>query len=84
MGPTSWNPTSNTFGPAYTQKASTRYTMKLKVAGSTLSGKLWETSASEPSAFQVSGTGPATGKLAGFYTYSANGAVLESLYITVP
>jgi hypothetical protein len=58
--------------------------MKLRVVGSALSGKIWETSASEPSLFQVSGTGPATGKLAGFYTYSANGAVLESLYITVP
>lgn len=82
MGPPDWSPVSNTFGPLYTAKASTRYKMKLMVSGTAASGKLWEASAAEPGAFQVTGPAPAAGKLAGFYTYGVNGAVLESFVIT--
>lgn len=82
MGPPLWSPSSNTFGPVYPSKASTRYKMKLQVAGIAVSGKLWEATAVEPPSFQVMGSAAATGKLAGFYTYTANGAVLESFAIT--
>lgn len=81
----SWNPLSNSFGAVYTYKAATRYKMKLKVVGTTASGKIWEATAMEPAAFQVTGTAPsASGKLAGFYTYLLNGAVLETIAITTP
>jgi hypothetical protein len=59
--------------------------MKLAVTGTTVKGKLWEASATEPGADQVTGTAPtATGKLAGYYTYGLHGAVLEAFAITVP
>ncbi|MDB5216844.1 MAG: hypothetical protein JWO86_4771 [Myxococcaceae bacterium] len=85
FGPPLWNPVTANMGAPYTYQGETRYKMKLAVIGTTVKGKLWEASATEPGADQVTGTAPtATGKLAGYYTYGLHGAVLEAFAITVP
>jgi hypothetical protein len=84
FGPPNWNPVA-VAGSAYTFTPSARHHVKLRVAGVTAYGKIWRAVDAEPVAFQVTfNSGWTTGRGAGFYTYLANGAVLESLLVTVP
>ena len=85
MAPPIWDPTGPVIGAAYTYVPLTRFRLKVNVAGRTVRGKLWNASAVEPPAYELTTTSAsATGKMVGFYTYLLNGAVLESFAVTVP
>jgi hypothetical protein len=61
-----------------------RYRLRIKAVGGTMLGKFWNAADPAP-ASDIQATIPwTTGIGVRFYTYGANGAVLESLTVTVP
>lgn len=53
--------------------------------GNQVSAKMWEANQTKPPAYQLIAIAPwSTGRGVGFYTYLTNGAVLETLRISVP
>jgi hypothetical protein len=85
MGPPDYNPSLDGRGAAYTWTADARYNFRLKAVGNMITGKFWDATQPEPALFQAVYLGPfATGRGIGFYTFKANGAVLESMRVSIP
>jgi hypothetical protein len=85
IGPPDWNPSKRGGGTAFTFVANTRYRFQLRVNGVNVSGKIWDATKTEPAFQTVAISTWGTGKGVGFYTYGiVTGAILETIYVTVP
>ena len=86
FGPPDWNPTDNANGLAYTYTLGARYKFKVRAVANQISAKMWDATTPEPAESGAANlAGPyTTGRGIGFYTYAINGAVLESMSVTVP
>ena len=89
IAPPDWNPSLDTkSSTAWVFVANARYNFMLKVVGNFVSGKMWDASLKEPPDFQVTHLAPwSTGRAIGYYNYiptGGNGAVLESMRVSVP
>ena len=91
IAPPDWNPSLDSKAGAadgWVFAANARYNFMLKVVGNFVSGKMWDASLTEPRDFQVTHLAPwSTGRAIGYYNYiptGGNGAVLESMRVSVP
>jgi hypothetical protein len=85
ISPPDWNPSNDARGVTYTFTANARYNFKLRAVANMISAKMWDATTPEPPQFQVLlASSLATGRGVGFYTYDINGAILESMTVTVP
>ncbi len=85
--PPEWNPSDDARGVAYTFTPGAHYKMKVRAVANRITAKMWDATAPEPADSDGAAVlaGPyTTGRGIGFYTYDINGAVLESLVVTVP
>jgi hypothetical protein len=86
FGPPDWNPTDGPRALAYSYTANARYSFKVQASSNKITAKMWNAATPEPadSAAAVLAGPYTTGRGIGFYTYDINGAVLESMRVTVP
>lgn len=87
IGPPDWNPSDDARGLSYAYTTNARYKLKVRATANNIVAKLWDASTPEPSdkdAAALLASPYTTGRGIGFYTYTTNGAVLESMVVTVP
>jgi len=87
FGPPDWSPSDDARGIAYAYTPNARFKLKVRAAANQITAKLWDASTPEPAdkdAAAVLASAFTTGRGIGFYTYGINGAVLESMSVTVP
>lgn len=87
FGPPDWNPGSDARGVAYAYTPNARFNFKVRATANQITAKMWDASTPEPAdkdAAALFASPFTTGRGIGFYTYDINGAVLESMSITVP
>ena len=64
-----------------------RFNLKVRAAANVITAKIWDAKTPEPAdkdAAAILASAFTTGRGIGFYTYDINGAVLESMTVTVP
>jgi len=87
IGPPDWNPSNDARGLQYVYTPGDRYKLKVRASANVITAKIWDVKTPEPSdkdAAAVLASAFTTGRGIGFYTYDINGAVLESMTVTVP
>jgi hypothetical protein len=86
FGPPDWNPTDGPRALAYSYTPNARYNFKVHASSNKITAKMWDAATPEPADSSAAVlAGPyTTGRGIGFYTYDINGAVLESMRVTVP
>ena len=87
IGPPDWNPSDNARGLAYAYTPNARYKFKVRATANQITAKMWDAATPEPAdkdAAALLASPFTTGRGIGFYTYTVNGAVLESMSVTVP
>ncbi len=87
IGPPDWNPSNDAQGLQYVYTPGDRFKLKVRAAANVITAKIWDAKTPEPAdkdAAAILASAFTTGRGIGFYTYDINGAVLESMTITVP
>lgn len=86
FGPPDWNPTDGPRALAYSYTPNARYHFKVRASSNKITAKMWDATTPEPaeSSAATLASQYTTGRGIGFYTYDINGAVLESMRVTVP